>query len=122
MQPTQETETAIIPIDVVKEDQGPLLSGTFKQPYPLVRVKQNTEVAWRLNYADNDAGADPGARDSFIVSFVDRSPFREKVLSDRTGPMTAVHMGSFHYQVFVRDGATGVVYAIQHCPVMQVDN
>jgi hypothetical protein len=115
MQPAERSEPAIIQIEVVREDQGRLLSGTFKQPYPLVRVKQFTEVQWQLNKADE--------RDTFIVSFAHGSPFEGiTAVSDRTGPLKAVHRGSFHYQVFVLEAISGRVYAVHRCPEMHVDD
>jgi hypothetical protein len=115
MQAAQRSEPAIIGIDVLKEDRDQLLSGTFNQPPALVRVRRNTNVQWQLNNA--------GARDSFIVSFANGSPFEGvTAISDRTGPLPAVKKGSFHYQVFVLEGISGKVYAVQHCPQMQVDD
>jgi hypothetical protein len=113
MQPTQETEAATIPIDVLREDQGALLSGTFLQPYPLVRVKKGTEIQWQLNKADEG--------ETFIVSFANGSPFKGcTAITDRTGPLQAVNTGCFHYQVFVV--ASGKVCAIHRCPEIHVDD
>jgi hypothetical protein len=114
--PTSEEETAVIQIDVKRE--GPkhvLLSGTFHQPPPLVRVKKNTRVKWELNKVNDN--------DSFIVSFPNGSPFGKiSAVSDRTEALPVLREGNFHYQVFVGDGATGMVYAIHHCPELDVDN
>jgi hypothetical protein len=115
MQAAEQSQAAIIQIDVLREDKGPFLSGTFNQPPALVRVRRNTNVQWQLNNA--------GARDNFIVSFANGSPFEGiKAISDRTGPLPAVNKGSFHYQVFVVDGISGMVYVVHHCPEMQVEN
>jgi hypothetical protein len=115
MQAAERSEPAIIQIDVLREDREPFLSGTFNQPPALVRVRHETEVQWQLRKADES--------DRFIVSFANGSPFAEvSAISDRTGPLPARHKGSFHYQVFVVDGISGVVYAIQHCPRLQVDD
>jgi hypothetical protein len=114
MQVTTETEPAIIEIDVIREDQDSLLGGTFKQPYPLVRVRQKTNVLWRLIKADEN--------DRFIVSFSNGSPFEGvSAVSDRTGPLPAVNIGSFHYQVFVVAGSSREVYAVHRCPQMEVE-
>jgi hypothetical protein len=115
MQPSERSEPAILQIDVLREDQGPLQSGTFKQPYPFVRVRRGTNVQWQLTKTDD--------RDTFIVSFSNGSPFEGiTAISDRTGPLPAVHIGSFHYQVFVAEATSGRVYAVHHCPQMHVDN
>jgi hypothetical protein len=115
MQPEQCPEAATIQIDVARQSRGLFLVGTFNQPPALVRVKEKTNVQWQLNKTDPD--------DTFIVSFADGSPFEGiSAISDRTGPLPAVNKGSFHYQVFVVDGATGVVYAVQSCPEVQVDD
>ena len=115
MQPTEQSESAIIQIDVVRGNQGPLLGGTFNQPPPLVRVRQETNVQWQLKKVD--------PRDSFIVSFANGSPFvGVSSVSDRSVPLPALIKGTFHYQVFVVDGASGVVYAVHHCPELQVDD
>jgi hypothetical protein len=115
MQATTKAEPAIIPIDVTREDRGLLLSGTFNQPPALVRVRRETYVQWQLKMADE--------RDSFVVSFAHGSPFvGVSAISNRTVPLPALNKGSFHYQVFVTDGASGVVYAIHDCPEMQVDD
>ncbi|HEY7333839.1 MAG TPA: hypothetical protein VH639_03070 [Bryobacteraceae bacterium] len=113
--PTSEQETAIIQIDVMREGpKSALLSGTFHQPPPLVRVKKNTLVKWQLNRIHPN--------DTFVVSFPNGSPFlKVTAVSDRTEPLQAVREGSFHYQVFVADGGTGVVYAIHNCPEFEVD-
>jgi hypothetical protein len=114
MLPTLRPEVATIPIDVLREDRGPLLSGTFSQPPPLVRVRRETNIQWELNKADE--------RDSFIVSFSNGSPFKGvTAVTDRTGPLPAVNEGSFHYQVFVVNGISGEVYVVHHCPEMRVD-
>jgi hypothetical protein len=111
-----EVEAVIIPIDVIREGAlSPFLSGTFSQPPALVRVRKDTRVKWQLNEAQ------PG--DAFIVSFPHGSPFADATAaSDRTEAMPAVNVGNFHYQVFVSDGATGVVYAIRNCPELEVDS
>jgi hypothetical protein len=117
MQATTQTEPAIIGIDVlrIERDEDPFLRGTFNQPPALVRVRRETNVQWQLNKAD--------PRDSFIVSFDHGSPFAGvSAVSDRTPPLPAVNKGSFHYQVFVVDGISGRVYAIHHCPEIEVDN
>jgi hypothetical protein len=115
MQPEECPDAATIQIDVARQSEGLFLPGTFNRPPALVRVKKKTNVQWELNKADPD--------DSFIVSFANGSPFEGiSAISDRTGPLAAVNEGLFHYQVFVVDGATGVVHAIQDCPVIQVDD
>jgi hypothetical protein len=114
MQATTQTEPAIIQIDVAREDRGPFLSGTFNQPPGLVRVRRKTNIQWQLKKADE--------RDSFIVSFANGSPFvGVSAIGDRTPPLPALNTGSFHYQVFVVDGVSALVYAIQSCPEVQVD-
>jgi hypothetical protein len=115
MQPAERSEPAIIQIDVLRGDEESLLSGTFRQPYPLVKVKQKTNVLWRLIKADED--------DRFIVSFSNGSPFEGvSAIGDQTPPLPAVNIGSFHYQVFVVAGISGEVYAVHHCPEMRVES
>lgn len=129
MQPTTEydrpkTASTIIPIEVSRANTGALLSGTFTQPPPLFRVQQFSYVEWQLNKVNSN--------DTFIVSFPDVSPFsgnqttgspfpKLNAFSERSGPQQAVNEGSFHYQVFVTDGETGVVYSISNCPQIDVD-
>jgi hypothetical protein len=118
------TATTIIGIDVTRTDSEAQLKGTFTQPPPLVRVKQFTFVQWQLNKVHPN--------DTFVVSFSNASPFsgnqttgspfpKLSAFSDRSAPQLAVNEGNFHYQVFVTDGNTGVVYSINNCPEMDVD-
>ncbi|MBV8845270.1 MAG: hypothetical protein JO307_20885 [Bryobacterales bacterium] len=118
--------TTTIAIEVSRGDNGAVLRGTFKQPPPLVRVQQFSYVQWDLVRVN--------ANDTFVVSFPDASPFsgasfaavspfpKLSALSERSGPQLAAVKGNFHYQVFVTDGATGVVYAINNCPELDVDD
>ncbi|HLH44845.1 MAG TPA: hypothetical protein VKV74_17790 [Bryobacteraceae bacterium] len=110
-----EPRTAIIQIDVQREDPAsPLLSGTFHQPPSLVRINRYTKVKWQLHKVH--------ANDSFVVSFPNGSPFpKVRAVSERTEALSAEEEGSFHYQVFVTDGSSGMVYAIHNCPQLEVN-
>ena len=121
-EPTEQT--AVLPIDVTRTINGAFLAGTFTQPPPLVRVKLGTNIEFQLRKAHSD--------DTFVVNFQDGSPFSInkfasgapksiRALSERTGALRAVIEGSFHYEIFVTDGETGVVYPIHDCPQIVVD-
>ena len=117
-------QTAVLTIDVTRTDNGAFLAGTFTQPPPLVRVRLGTNVEWQLRKADDD--------DTFVVSFREGSPFssgnfdsgRPKIiaaLSEKTGALRAVIEGSFHYEIYVTDGDTGIVYRVHNCPEIVID-
>ena len=116
-----------IDIEVTRKDDDELLKGSFKQPFPLVRIAPGTQVSWQV--------VNGSEHDSFILSFRDGSPFpgvtaisggcQKRDYDDddepKSAPLLAKTEGDFHYEVFVTDGQTGEVFSIQNCPHIRVD-
>ena len=104
----------IIHIEVTRSHNGDHeQKGTFKQPWPKVRVKPGTDILWKVQN-----GRD---KDTFVVNFPNGSPFDGvSAINHNTRALPAVKSGQFHYQVFVTDGDDGVVYPIHGCPEMDI--
>jgi hypothetical protein len=103
------------------DDTETLKKGTFREPFPLVRIKPGTHVEWRIRQNGN---AHTG--DIFVVgfTFAEGSPFEDNVtlISNRTGPKEATAKGLFHYTLIVIDGQTGTPYSIGNCPILEVND
>lgn len=108
--------TMVIHIDVARDnnpDQGQEKRGTFKEPWPLIRIRPNTNVEWQVKNGK--------ARDSFLVTFTNGTPFPNvTAINGSTGPLAATVEGSFHYQVYLTDGDSSEVFPIHRCPELQV--
>ncbi len=105
----------IIHIDVARADNGNAeKKGTFKEPWPLVKVANPTYIQWRIKNGKQ--------KDSFIVSFPNGSPFPGvTAINQATAPLEACIEGEYHYQVFVTDGDSGEIFPIHNCPELNVD-
>jgi hypothetical protein len=98
-----------IPIHVETSDQASgEREGTFKSPWPKLRVALNDKVRWQI-----------GAQQNFTLDFGGNSPFAESAITD-SNFHTAVNKGIFHYTVAVTDHGSGKTWKIDHCPEFEV--
>lgn len=97
------------------EDEDSLLEGTFKQPFPWVRIKTGACVRWRIRRGHRG--------DKFTLRFINGSPFADRPeVTESTEPLRVTQKGRFKYEVDVVDGRTGKKYSILHCPVFDSDS
>jgi hypothetical protein len=98
-----------------EEDDDVIRKGSFRQPWPLIKIKAGTSVIWEIKHHHRG--------DTFRISFPSGSPFGDVALiTERSEPQKATQMGTFKYEVVVTDGKTGELYDITHCPILDVDH
>jgi hypothetical protein len=96
------------------KDEGGLKAGTFKLPFPWLKVALGTSVQWKIKHGHHE--------DKFRIVFPNGSPFPNRTEVDEcTEALTATISGVFSYQVFVTDGMTGTVYKIDRSPIFDTD-
>lgn len=112
---TQGIAPMTIHIDVTRaHNPNAERKGTFKEPWPLVKLVTNTDVEWQVKNGK--------LRDTFVVSFPNGSPFPGvTAINQATGALTASNEGNYHYQVFLTDGDTGELYSIHNCPEIEIN-
>ena len=97
-----------IPIHVEHADQATgERAGTFKSPWPKLRVQSGAQVQWQ---------PEPGF--TFVVDFGTVSPFNTKVINDSQF-YTANGTGTFKYSVTVTHTASGRTFSVD--PDLDVD-
>jgi hypothetical protein len=108
-------------IEVLRKDQGEvegcavLREGTFKQPFPLARIAPGTPVQWKVKRGR------PG--DTFKVRFFNGSPFQDsRDITEKSKPRIVKAAGAFKYQVYLTDGKTKKIYAVDRCPILDSDD